>query len=182
MDKLQLTDIIERINNRSDLESSDIPALDLYMDQIMTLFEDNLQDNKRYQTDKLLTKTMINNYSKAGLIKPVKGKKYTKEQIIGMLLVYNLKNTITIQEIKQILTPIYDEDEKLENIYDQFINIKNDQSSNLQPFILDIIKNNNLNLNNNDDRLITIMILSSLSNQLTSIVEGIIDNYYKQEQ
>lgn len=182
MDKLQLTDIIEQINNRSDLKSSDIPALDLYMDQIMTLFEDNLQDNKRYQTDKLLTKTMINNYSKAGLIKPVKGKKYTKEQIIGMLLVYNLKNTITIQEIKQILTPIYDEDENLEDIYDQFINIKNTQSSNLQPFILDIIKNNNLNLSNNDDRLITIMVLSSLSNQLTSIVQGVIDNYYKQEQ
>lgn len=179
MDKLQLADIIEQINNRSDLKSSDIPALDLYMDQIMTLFEDNLQDNKRYQTDKLLTKTMINNYSKAGLIKPVKGKKYTKEQIIGMLLVYNLKNTITIQEIKQILTPIYDEDENLEDIYDQFINIKNAQSSNLQPFILDIIKNNNLNLSNNDDRLITIMVLSSLSNQLTSIVQGVIDNYYK---
>lgn len=181
MDKLQLTDIIEQINNRSDLRSSDIPSLDLYMDQIMTLFEDNLQDNKRYQTDKLLTKTMINNYSKAGLIKPVKGKKYTKEQIIGMLLVYNLKNTITIQEIKQILTPIYDQDESLENIYNQFINIKNDQSSNLHPFILDIIKNNDLNLDNNNDRLITIMVLSSLSNQLTSIVQGIIDNYYKQD-
>ena len=91
MDKL--TGIVNKVANKTDLKSQDIPSLDLYMDQIMTLFESNLKDNKRYDDDKLLTKTMINNYSKAGVIKPVKGKKYTKEQIIGMLLIYNLKNT-----------------------------------------------------------------------------------------
>ena len=35
---------------------------------------------------------MINNYSKAKVITPVKGKKYTKEQIIQMLIIYQLKN------------------------------------------------------------------------------------------
>jgi len=52
------------IENTSDLKSEDIPSLDLYMDQIMTLFDVNLADNKRNEDDKLLTKTMINNYSK----------------------------------------------------------------------------------------------------------------------
>ena len=84
MEKLELIEIIDKVVNKSDLKASDIPSLDLYMDQIMTLFEEHLQDNKRYNEDKLLTKTMINNYTKAGIIKPVKGKKYTKEQIIGM--------------------------------------------------------------------------------------------------
>ena len=124
MNQLELSEIIDKVVNKSDLTTKDIPSLDLYMDQIMTLFDDHLQDNKRFVDDKLLTKTMINNYSKAGVIKPVKGKKYTKEQIIGMLLVYNLKNTITIQEIKQVLAPVYANDESLENIYDQFIEIK----------------------------------------------------------
>ncbi len=87
MEKLELIEIIDKVVNKSDLKASDIPSLDLYMDQIMTLFEEHLQDNKRYNEDKLLTKTMINNYTKAGIIKPVKGKKYTKEQIIGMLLI-----------------------------------------------------------------------------------------------
>ena len=45
----------------------------------MTLFDINLADNKRHDDDKLLTKTMINNYSKEGLLKPIKGKKYTKK-------------------------------------------------------------------------------------------------------
>ena len=109
----ELEQIIDKVINKSILKSQDIPSLDLYMDQIMTLFETNLNDNKRYKDDKLLTKTMINNYSKAGIIKPVKGKKYTKEQIIGMLIIYNLKNIITIQEIKDLLLPIYETNENL---------------------------------------------------------------------
>ena len=119
----ELEQIIDKVINKSILKSQDIPSLDLYMDQIMTLFETNLNDNKRYKDDKLLTKTMINNYSKAGIIKPVKGKKYTKEQIIGMLIIYNLKNIITIQEIKDLLLPIYETNENLETIYDRFIEI-----------------------------------------------------------
>ena len=179
MDKLTLDELIDKVINKSDLKTNDIPSLDLYMDQIMTLFEDHLQDNKRYDDDKLLTKTMINNYSKAGVIKPIKGKKYTKEQIIGMLLVYNLKNTITIQEIKQLLAPIYEDDHRLEDIYDQFIEIKHDQSINLKPFLLEIIENYHLDIEKIDERLIMIMVLSSLSNQLTNIVQGIIDSYCK---
>ena len=164
MNQLELSEIIDKVVNKSDLTTKDIPSLDLYMDQIMTLFDDHLQDNKRFVDDKLLTKTMINNYSKAGVIKPVKGKKYTKEQIIGMLLVYNLKNTITIQEI--------------ENIYDQFIEIKKFQSDQLKPLVLKTVENFNLDIDNDNQRLISIMALSSLSNQLTNIVQGIIDNYY----
>ena len=178
MEQLELTEIIDKVVNKSDLKASDIPSLDLYMDQIMTLFEEHLQDNKRYDDDKLLTKTMINNYSKAGVIKPVKGKKYTKEQIIGMLLIYNLKNTITIQEIKHILAPIYNNDNSLEDIYNQFIEIKKLQDEELKPLLLKTINTFDLDINNDDQRLITIMALASLSNQLTSIIQGIIDNYY----
>ena len=178
MDKL--TEIVNKTANKTDLKSQDIPSLDLYMDQIMTLFENNLKDNKRYEDDKILTKTMINNYSKEGVIKPVKGKKYTKEQIICMLLIYNLKNTITIQEIKEILTPIYETDESLEDIYDRFINIKSKQTQQLEPLVKNIIESYQLDINDKNERLITIMVLSALANQLTNIIEGIIDSFYKE--
>ena len=68
MNQLELSEIIDKVVNKSDLTTKDILSLDLYMDQIMTLFDDHLQDNKRFVDDKLLTKTMINNYSKAGVI------------------------------------------------------------------------------------------------------------------
>lgn len=177
-----LDNIINKVITKSDLKTQDIPSLDLYMDQIMTLFETNLQNNKRYEDDKLLTKTMINNYSKAGVIKPVKGKKYTKEQIIGMLLIYNLKNTITIQEIKSILTPVYENDNNLEDIYNRFIEIKEEETNKIKPLINDLIEGNQLDMDNQDERLIAIMTLSALSNQLTNIVQGIIDSYYLNEK
>jgi len=176
----EFMEIVKQVANKTDLKSQDIPALDLYMDQIMTLFENNLKDNKRYEDDKLLTKTMINNYSKAGVIKPVKGKKYTKEQIIGMLLIYNLKNTITIQEIKEVLAPIYETNESLEDIYDRFIEIKTKQTQQLELIIKNIIDSYQLSIDDKNERLITIMVLSALANQLTSIIEGIIDSFYKE--
>ncbi|MCD8027190.1 MAG: DUF1836 domain-containing protein, partial [Erysipelotrichaceae bacterium] len=67
MNNEQFIEIINEIENISDLHSEDIPDLNLYMDQIMTLFDTYFGDNKRYPDDKLLTKTMINNYSKEGL-------------------------------------------------------------------------------------------------------------------
>ena len=103
-----LNNIIEKEVQKSSITSKDIPDLDLYMDQIMTLFDSHLANNKKNEDDKLLTKTMINNYSKSKVITQVKGKKYTKEQIIQMLMIYQLKNNLSIQEIKDLLIPIYE--------------------------------------------------------------------------
>lgn len=171
----ELEQIIDKVINKSILKSQDIPSLDLYMDQIMTLFETNLNDNKRYKDDKLLTKTMINNYSKAGIIKPVKGKKYTKEQIIGMLIIYNLKNIITIQEIKDLLLPIYETNENLETIYDRFIEITTNQTQ-FKPLIDNLINTNQLDINDKNEKLIAILVLANLANQIINVIEGIIDN------
>ena len=71
-----LNNIIEKEVQKSSITSKDIPDLDLYMDQIMTLFDSHLANNKKNEDDKLLTKTMINNYSKSKVITQVKGKIY----------------------------------------------------------------------------------------------------------
>lgn len=74
------------------LDSEKIPEIDLYMDQILRLTE-----------DKGVTKTMINNYSKERLLKPLKGKKYNKEQIIQILCIMNLKQTLQLGHIKGLM-------------------------------------------------------------------------------
>ena len=100
------TEIVRKILQRSDVHADAIPSLDLYIDQIITLLDQELGDNKRNEKDKILTKTMVNNYSKQGILKPIKGKKYSKDHIIQMLIIYSLKNTLSIEEIKRILQPI----------------------------------------------------------------------------
>lgn len=175
MNKELLENIIEKESQKSSLVSKDIPDLDLYMDQIMTLFETHLANNKKNEEDKLLTKTMINNYSKAKVITPVKGKKYTKEQIIQMLIIYQLKNNLSIQEIKELLSPIYESDTDLSLLYDHFIDIKQAMNQQLQKLIQQILEDFNLQIENQEDFFLLVASLSSLSHSLTNIAEALID-------
>ena len=146
MNKETLENLVEKESQKSSIMSKDIPDLDLYMDQIMTLFEIHLANHKKNEDDKLLTKTMINNYSKAKVITPVKGKKYTKEQIIQMLIIYQLKNNLSIQEIKELLTPIYESDTYLSLLYDHFIDIKQVMNQQLQKLIQQILEDFSLQI------------------------------------
>ena len=175
MNKELLENIIEKESQKSSLVSKDIPDLDLYMDQIMTLFETHLANNKKNEEDKLLTKTMINNYSKAKVITPVKGKKYTKEQILQMLIIYQLKNNLSIQEIKELLTPIYESDTDLSLLYDHFIDIKQVMNQQLQKLIQQILEDFNLQIENQEDFFLLVASLSSLSHSLTNIAEAVIN-------
>ena len=175
MNKETLETLVEKESQKSSLVSKDIPDLDLYMDQIMTLFETHLSNNKKNEEDKLLTKTMINNYSKAKVITPVKGKKYTKEQIIQMLIIYQLKNNLSIQEIKELLTPIYESDTDLSLLYDHFIDIKQVMNQQLQKLIQQILEDFNLQIENQEDFFLLVASLSSLSHSLTNIAEALIN-------
>lgn len=174
--------ILDEVDNISSLKAEDIPSLDLYMDQIMTLFDVHLANNKRHPDDKLLTKTMINNYSKEGLLKPIKGKKYSKDHILQMLLIYSLKNTISIQEIKKVLQPYHDQTEKIEPIYTQFLNIKDELSHYVKNTTLQFVENNHIDFNDRDQLTMALLLICALSNQYKMMAEKILDTYYQEDE
>ena len=128
MDEMMLKKTFEDALDEAELKSEDIPTIDLYIDQILNLISERLKDGSERYHDRQLTKTMINNYSKEGLITPVKGKKYDKEQILQMLMIYTLKSTLSIGEIKRLLKGMYEVDsfdgEGLTKIYDRHLRIK----------------------------------------------------------
>ena len=86
----------------------DIPDIGLYMDQVTTLMDTRLASSKRYPDDKILTKTMINNYAKNNLLPPPVKKKYSKEHLLVMIFIYYFKNFLSIKDIETMLTPITD--------------------------------------------------------------------------
>ncbi len=120
--------ILEELGLQESISIKSIPNLDLYMDQVITLFEDKLKHTKRYEEDKLLTKTMINNYTKDKLLIPAVKKKYTREHIILMILLYELKQSLTISDIKSLFSTLVHNDtvdgEKLATIYTNYLNLK----------------------------------------------------------
>ena len=124
----EINKIIETIKLDEVIEPQSIPNLDLYMDQVITLFEEKLAHTKRNEEDKLLTKTMINNYAKDKLLMPAKKKKYTREHIILMILLYEMKQILTISDIKTLFGIIVKEDrvdaKKLEEIYQIYLTLK----------------------------------------------------------
>jgi len=85
------------------IEKDDIPKIPLYMDQVTGYLDELFKPIKRHGDEKTLTKTMINNYVKAGLISNPQKKKYDQEQIMQLIMIYLLKNTVQIQEIDTIL-------------------------------------------------------------------------------
>lgn len=105
---MDIKELIDNMNFINGIAMDDIPEIDLYMDQVIQLFEAKLSTLKRTEDDKILTKTMINNYAKGKLLLPIKNKKYTKEHIILMSLIYNLKGVLSINDIKLSLNKIID--------------------------------------------------------------------------
>lgn len=124
-------------------DSNDLPNVDLYMDQVTTYMDQQLSPSKRHSDDKVLTKTMINNYAKNNLLPPPERKKYTKEHLLTMIFIYYFKNIMSITDIQSILTPITNkyfhkaEGVNLTNIYDELtaLTIKE-----LESLKVDIIK------------------------------------------
>lgn len=106
----------------------DIPKIDLYIDQVIQLFETSFAEAKRNNEEKILTKTMINNYAKGKLFYPVQNKKYTRNHIMLINLIYQMKSVLSINDVKQVLDGLNERAEKaqlnLEDFYESYLHIQ----------------------------------------------------------
>lgn len=98
--------IIDSLQRLDFIQPDEIPNIDLYMDQVTTFMDEHLSQEKRYEDDKILTKTMINNYTKNHLLPPPKKKKYSKEHMLLLIFIYYFKNILSINDIRSIFTPL----------------------------------------------------------------------------
>ena len=182
MDKQLMQQVIEEVLRDADLRSQDIPAIDLYLDQILSLVADNRATASSYYQDKPLTKTMVNNYSKDGLIKPVKGKKYAKEHIVQMLLVYALKSSMSIGEIKRMLTGVDDSenftDGDLIACYDRYLNQKEDVRDMSRDVVERLLREQSLAIEDDRDFLVFLLSLIALSSYTNGIARALIAARY----
>lgn len=102
----ELQDWLEDMAKINYIKPEDIPNIDLYMDQVTTFLESGLAGTKRTPDDKIMTKTMINNYTKNKLLPPPEKKKYGKDHIFLLILIYYFKSFLSISDLQQILTPL----------------------------------------------------------------------------
>ena len=104
----RLNELLAHLDSLDHIHVDEIPQIDLYMDQVTTFMEKHLGELKRYPEDRVLTKTMINNYTKNNLLPPPEKKRYTKEHLILLIYIYYLKNVVSINDIQIMLKPLID--------------------------------------------------------------------------
>ena len=180
MEKEEIKAVFEELVDYKIISISQIPDLDLYMDQVTTFVDDKLSSYRRHEEDKLLTKTMINNYTKEGLIAPPVKKKYSREHIIRLIMIYHLKSTLSIADIASLLKAIPQEG-GLE-VYDGFTKLQERErrlsAATLSESVDKILEHTE------DDRetaLMTVFMLVLEANCRRMLAEKIIDKYFKEE-
>lgn len=133
-----LNSILESLARIDYIKPEELPNIDLYMDQVTTFMDERLSISKRHPEDKVLTKTMINNYAKNNLLPPPVKKKYSKEHLLALIFIYYFKNILSIGDIQAILNPITeqyfasDTELDLEDIYSEVFRLEESEIMNLQ--------------------------------------------------
>lgn len=188
--------LVSEITEFNELTLNDIPNIDLYMDQVTTLFESKLHPLKRNEEDKIMTKTMINNYAKAKIFPPVKSKKYTKEQIILLSIIYNLKQSLSLADIGKFFNPILEDMSKenrelisVENLYDTFLEIKRENENTFSEHFYSLLdrsknklKSRNNGANNKNELILIVLALIAEANMNIRMSEKIIDSFFNEKK
>lgn len=188
--KVKLDELIAEISTYKEIELLDIPSIDLYMDQITTLFDDRLGHLKRNEKDPILTKTMINNYTKEKVLMPPTKKKYSKNHIILLLLIYNLKQSLSINDIQALLTPLITEIDKkefnLDELYSSFLEIKREDIAKVKEVfdermesIIEKVEGINSRIENEQELILIVLMLINQANMQKRLAEKIIDSFFK---
>ena len=183
--------LLQRLAKLNYIKPGDVPNIDLYMDQVTTFMDEHLSDVKRYEDDKILTKTMINNYTKNDLLPPPVKKKYSKEHIYVLTFIYYLKNILSISDIQKLLNPLTDkffnkeELPDLEYIYSEIYNMEKAQIASLSKDVVErtqVAKEAFLDVENEEDKdflqLFSLVGLLSFDVKMEkNIIESLIDDY-----
>ena len=138
-----LNSIIASLGRIDPISLDEMPNIDLYMDQLTSFMNERLKKSTRHpETDKILTKTMINNYAKNDLLPPPVKKKYSKDHLILLLFIYYFKNILSINDIQTLLEPLKERFQTTEefNVSSIYKNCFELQGEALEPVIEDITR------------------------------------------
>ena len=93
----------EKIINFKMPRYNELPAIELYVDQVLKYVELTFAPLEIYSKERALTNAMVNNYVKQGVVpRPVK-KRYSRVHIAYLMIAYLSKQIFTIDEIAQMI-------------------------------------------------------------------------------
>ena len=115
----QLMQILDSINLHEEIKLEEMPEYRLYISQLEEFFDKKLGRSASDEEErKTISKTMIQNYIKDGLLMPPEGKCYNRNHVILLTLIYNLKSILSIKDIRKLLSPILNDIDNEDSLTD----------------------------------------------------------------
>ncbi|MFA9423148.1 MAG: DUF1836 domain-containing protein [Sedimentibacter sp.] len=183
----ELLSFLDKTEFLNQIEQSKIPNINLYMDQALTFMNENLEHYKRNQSDKLITKSMINNYVKSGLIPKPENKKYFPQHMVALIYTFYLKQILPLDDAEIILHQYLDNHfnfEDINELYNEFLTQEKNEEIKLEEYLKTLASNiydDSLSNTYDEDELtfLYIMLLSSKANTYKLVIEKLLDDIPK---
>ena len=188
---LYLLDAVDKVDL---IDPSEIPYIKLYMDQVTTYMDEHLKQSRRRDEDKILTKTMINNYAKNRLLPPPEKKKYAREHIMLLIMIYYFKGTLSLQDIQAVMGPISDRyyhsgsERGVDDLYAEIVRMNHDRQKNFREDVNDMVDNAADYFSDAKDEEREFLRVLAMVNMLSydvfvrrMLIEKLIDRYFNDE-
>ena len=131
---MDVQEMIERLVLCQPIEYKELPSISLYMDQVITFLEERLRSAVGEEEEKSPTKTMINYYTKLGILPPPEKKKYSREHLLLLILMWRMKPVMNISDIgiftSQFLERLSLEEEQ-KTFYETFLKMEREMRTSL---------------------------------------------------
>jgi len=119
-------EIAREMADAPQISQGEIPDIEIYMDQLTTYLDKHLGFYNRDKSAPFVTRSMVNNYSKAGLLPPPVSKRYSRVHMMILSLICQLKRLFTIQDLGRLLDPVAEEEQGVEELYQHFLTAQRD--------------------------------------------------------
>ena len=165
---------IDEYVSKGKIGADSFPDMEIYMDQAETYLNMELGIYKKSEKDKVITKTMIGNYVKHNMLPRPVNKKYSRDHLILLTLIFYLKGTFQMEEIEKIVKPLIDNynsefDDKIDlaELYKGILEVQESERENLAANISSSIESIKYHLKetelSDDDMLELFMLIVDLS-------------------
>ena len=168
----EIRQLVEEVANTPLIQTRDFPKVDLYMEQVISFFDQELRAFARDPDDKIFTNTMINNYAKAGILPRPDKKRYNRRHLITLTYIFLLKQVLSIQDIGDFFKLMGNTDQQeLEAFYEIYQELVDDYreayviaNAHRQERIISKLKEHGLD----DEKYEKLMMLSIMSMEATA--------------
>ena len=111
--------LAERMTSIHISRFSELPRIELYLDQLLSLVDDELSFMRLPDEGPLVTGSMVNNYVKRHVVPAPVKHRYTRRHVCYVVCVCLFKRVLSIEQVTRLIRHVEEENLDLRHTYDE---------------------------------------------------------------